>query len=1043
MPGVRCISFVIPDSEIITLQVVNSNPSENVFSSEGCENYKGCSVESDTPTCGIMTYDGVPIPFSEVRRRDDHDEIFTENSREREREIHPFSFQGFCCSSDPYVNAMREILPDKHENTHLYKDPSLFGFQKSRVSRSKQKSSVVINPNLLNMKASNHHVVRQISQHDEDADPNLAESEQAPPNFFFDRDRKIVCSPSSMLKELCNIEKKEDDEDNYENSSEDSQFTNLPAKNNTDSESNNDKIYDCILISRNKDQDQEKCPENRNEQSDNSQNQEQDKGQNSNQNNNSDSTPTEKPKDSSETDKNDVPTQCLDDGGQYQFTGNNYMGNALQKDQVQMKTIESHHGKRELVHSATRHRKKRLTRDNEEYNFSFPNPNIRRKKRLLPSTYRKTSNARISKKAVSEEDGQTDEDCTSANCTLPVFFFCHDQNLVCPANELNNNTASESDSYDYESDVNDSENEQEQQQQENLDVQAGSDAEEESLPAPQDSKMAGLHKKKIGMWDVNANVKNGNFFTLDLVKKGEPGDRPADSFQTMNYEERHFLPNFMDKAESEKLLKTFQEMPEAETNWYRNGYNGNSEVYRQKANQPQVFTGDKYSNKKSEYGMGSNEYQNSEEEALEHPNINKQMGMRQKDSSMRQGINSDSNGDENFGGFRERLMKRKKTNGNVGFYDRDQSWRKLYNYPPSWTDPRFFQKEQTDNREKMSNQMKNYQRSDESNNKYLLNSQNVFFADKKPLGRLKENRLYGENMEDRKEAEPRSEKEEQAIAESGFYEPHFSDWKAGDYFRSVARDWDNEDSQRNRRRAGFHDRQSYQKFRNGQGRHRGKRSLNGTPVQEQTVKISKWELRKPPGPEYQFDVSTLTKPKTYVHSSGAGDKQSLSDIQKNFANVKPRFGPQGTEWEEAGKEMKLKVDQKRLMQSYLKSPRKNKRDVHGDPKGKRHVKGVRRQERGGQISEEPKEGQTTKTAEKTQSSTVAQSESSRESSHCMQLSDLWYSVYRIRKPELAQLVGVQIYDKQTKCDGRTDWRDVTKGYMVRYVKRESDMKHGN
>ncbi|KAK6638568.1 hypothetical protein RUM43_006835 [Polyplax serrata] len=56
---------------------------------------------------------------------------------------------------------------------------------------------------------------------------------------------------------------------------------------------------------------------------------------------------------------------------------------------------------------------------------------------------------------------------------------------------------------------------------------------------------------------------------------------------------------------------------------------------------------------------------------------------------------------------------------------------------------------------------------------------------------------------------------------------------------------------------------------------------------------------------------------------------------------------------------------------------------------------------------------------------------SEETAHCMRLGEQWYNVYAIRKPVVAQIVGIQIFDKHSLCDGSTQWRDLTKGKMIR------------
>ncbi|CAG9860558.1 unnamed protein product [Phyllotreta striolata] len=48
------------------------------------------------------------------------------------------------------------------------------------------------------------------------------------------------------------------------------------------------------------------------------------------------------------------------------------------------------------------------------------------------------------------------------------------------------------------------------------------------------------------------------------------------------------------------------------------------------------------------------------------------------------------------------------------------------------------------------------------------------------------------------------------------------------------------------------------------------------------------------------------------------------------------------------------------------------------------------------------------------------------SSHCLQFSDLWYFVYRIRKPKVHHSVAVRIFEKYQTLEGVCKWRDLTK-----------------
>lgn len=54
-----------------------------------------------------------------------------------------------------------------------------------------------------------------------------------------------------------------------------------------------------------------------------------------------------------------------------------------------------------------------------------------------------------------------------------------------------------------------------------------------------------------------------------------------------------------------------------------------------------------------------------------------------------------------------------------------------------------------------------------------------------------------------------------------------------------------------------------------------------------------------------------------------------------------------------------------------------------------------------------------------------------ESTHCLKFSDLWYTVYQLQEPILEHAVLVQIFEKHEDQEGKTRWRDLTKGKMVR------------
>lgn len=132
---------------------------------------------------------------------------------------------------------------------------------------------------------------------------------------------------------------------------------------------------------------------------------------------------------------------------------------------------------------------------------------------------------------------------------------------------------------------------------------------------------------------------------------------------------------------------------------------------------------------------------------------------------------------------------------------------------------------------------------------------------------------------------------------------------------------------------------------------------------------------------------------------------------------KKRNANAGENLEEQMGAAKLWADDKdRLRQSYgenhmEKSSEKKKRDADS--------RNVTRQKRGGQNCDD-----------RSAPANVADS-AYHESAHCLRFSDLWYSVYAIKKPLLAQIVGIQLYDKHALCDGSTKWRDLTKGNMIR------------
>ncbi|XP_050508829.1 hapless 2 [Diabrotica virgifera virgifera] len=66
------------------------------------------------------------------------------------------------------------------------------------------------------------------------------------------------------------------------------------------------------------------------------------------------------------------------------------------------------------------------------------------------------------------------------------------------------------------------------------------------------------------------------------------------------------------------------------------------------------------------------------------------------------------------------------------------------------------------------------------------------------------------------------------------------------------------------------------------------------------------------------------------------------------------------------------------------------------------------------------------------------------SSHCLKFSDLWYYVYRVRKPVIKHLLSVQIFQKFNTLDSGSKWRDLTKknlitiGTSTRYYNNDDD-----
>lgn len=103
---------------------VNSQAKEQVFNKHD-GNYTGCCVDSKKPTCGLISYHGRPIPFS----------------------------QGFCCSCDAEKNVARQPVKDPNINI-AYSDPAFLydALQCPRTSISDEEKNSAIKPENLKKK---------------------------------------------------------------------------------------------------------------------------------------------------------------------------------------------------------------------------------------------------------------------------------------------------------------------------------------------------------------------------------------------------------------------------------------------------------------------------------------------------------------------------------------------------------------------------------------------------------------------------------------------------------------------------------------------------------------------------------------------------------------------------------------------------------------------------------------------------------------------------------------------------------------------------
>lgn len=124
-------------------------------------------------------------------------------------------------------------------------------------------------------------------------------------------------------------------------------------------------------------------------------------------------------------------------------------------------------------------------------------------------------------------------------------------------------------------------------------------------------------------------------------------------------------------------------------------------------------------------------------------------------------------------------------------------------------------------------------------------------------------------------------------------------------------------------------------------------------------------------------------------------------------------------FEKEKRKKKSEKDKERLIRSYANAPDYVANNAMKDYKWKR------------QQSEQSKENPS-RIQENSEKDAYA-GEYVQDTAHCMRFGDLWYSVYLIKKPVVAQIVGIQLFDKHELCDGTTQWRDLTKGKMIRYL----------
>lgn len=137
---------------------------------------------------------------------------------------------------------------------------------------------------------------------------------------------------------------------------------------------------------------------------------------------------------------------------------------------------------------------------------------------------------------------------------------------------------------------------------------------------------------------------------------------------------------------------------------------------------------------------------------------------------------------------------------------------------------------------------------------------------------------------------------------------------------------------------------------------------------------------------------------TFVPEPCKKTRVNYSTIQKNWIEVEKSH---------------IAKDVERLLRSYVNSPKYVIDNIKYGSEGKRDTE---------QHTEENKECNSDGAEPKNKDTT-----------HCMRLGDLWYSLYKIQKPSVAQIVGIQLFDKHTLLDGTTQWRDISKGKMIRSV----------